>query len=87
MTNYYTQNAKLYTAGDESLTMKEWAKRLHCSQDTLRARISHRMKRGMSLEDALLTPTARPEDLARRNSARSPWRQGHGFLFQKGGVK
>lgn len=81
-TELHKRQARLYTAGGESLTMRDWAKRLKCSKDTLRSRVSNRIKRGWTLEKALLTPTARPEDLARRNAARSPWRQGNTFLFR-----
>lgn len=73
---------KTWTAGGETLTAAEWAKRFRCKPETFRARISQRMKRGMSLEEAILTPPMDFEQVAKLGRAATPWHRTNKRMYR-----
>lgn len=51
------RTAARFTAGGESLTLAEWARRAGVSTETFRARFLSRRKAGWELEAAILEPS------------------------------
>lgn len=75
---------RTYTSNGETLTTSEWARRFHCAPETFRKRVYQRMRyQGMNEQDAINAEVAPREELAKRNSQKSPWRKGNQWIFRK----